>query len=88
MRSKMRRNLGLRVQVETPQWADKLVIRKVASRPSAAASIYFDDICCWVMGEVFFSLNRSLKLSFFHSIDLLKLFLITQSMDPVEIMWK
>ena len=64
MRSKMRRNLGLRVHVETPQWADKLVIRKVASRPSAAASIYFDDICCWVMGELF-SLNRSFKAFFF-----------------------
>ena len=68
MRSKIRRHLGLRVQVETPQWAEKLVIRKVASRPSAAASIYFDDICCWVMGEAFFSsLNRSFEVFFNHS---------------------
>ena len=73
MRSKMRRNFGLRVHVETPQWADKLVIRKVASRPSAAASIYFDDICCWVMGFFSHSIDL-LKLSFFHSIDLLKFF--------------
>ena len=69
MRSKMRRNLGLRVQVETPQWADKLVIRKVASRPSAAASIYFDDICCWVMGELFFLTHRSFNAFFFFSLN-------------------